>query len=93
MPLSPKSSQTLQRHRARGNGERSAVGAIDEELARLERGIAALPRALREVLVLRAIEGLSQAETADALGVTEKAVETRLYRARAKLADVRDSGR
>lgn len=64
-----------------------------QELARLEQGIAALPRALREVLVLRTIEGLSQAETADALGVTEKAVETRLYRARAKLGDVRGKGR
>ena len=40
---------------------------------------------LREALVLRAIEGLTQAEAAEALGVTEKTVETRLYRARLRL--------
>jgi RNA polymerase sigma-70 factor (ECF subfamily) len=45
-----------------------------------------LPHKLRQVVVLRAVEGLSQAEAADALGVTEKAVETRLYRARQQLA-------
>ena len=41
---------------------------------------------LRETLGLRAIEGMSQAETAEALGISEKAVETRLYRARLRLA-------
>ena len=40
---------------------------------------------LREALVLRTIDGLSQAEAAEVLGVSEKTVETRLYRARAKL--------
>jgi RNA polymerase sigma factor CnrH len=40
------------------------------------------------VLVLRAIEGMSQAEAAEALGVTEKTVETRLYRARARLSEL-----
>jgi RNA polymerase sigma-70 factor (ECF subfamily) len=35
--------------------------------------------------VLRAIEGMSQAEAAEALGISEKAVETRLYRARQRL--------
>jgi RNA polymerase sigma factor (sigma-70 family) len=47
--------------------------------------IAQLPATLKDVLVLRGIEGLSQAETASLLGVSEKAVETRLYRARHKL--------
>jgi len=37
--------------------------------------------------VLRAVEDLSQAETAAILGVTEKAVETRVRRARAKLSE------
>jgi RNA polymerase sigma-70 factor (ECF subfamily) len=40
---------------------------------------------LREVLVLRGVEELSQAETAELLQTSEKTVETRLYRARAKL--------
>lgn len=61
------------------------------ELQRTMRAIAALPARLRDALVLRTIEGLSQAEAAQVLGVSEKAVETRLYRARARLTeDLRD---
>lgn len=56
-----------------------------EQLALVRVRIAALPANLREVLVLRTLEGLSQAETAAILGVSEKAVETRLYRARQQL--------
>ncbi|MBI1402790.1 MAG: sigma-70 family RNA polymerase sigma factor [Porphyrobacter sp.] len=56
-----------------------------DELAMTARAIADLPPSLKEVLILRTIEGLSQQETAQALGVSIKAVETRLYRARAKL--------
>jgi RNA polymerase sigma-70 factor (ECF subfamily) len=64
-------------------------GAVADraELRRVEAAIARLPAKLREVLVLRTIDGLSQAEVADALGASEKAVETRLYRARTKLRD------
>ncbi len=73
------------------------VPAIDSavadraELQRVDAAIRRLPANLREVLVLRTIDGLSQSEVADALGVSEKTVETRLYRARAKLRD--DLGR
>jgi len=55
------------------------------ELARVRAAIADLPRNLREVLLLRGVEEMSQAETAVLLDVSEKTVETRLYRARAKL--------
>lgn len=55
------------------------------ELVRVNAAIARLPARLRETLILRTIEGLGQAETAEALGISEKAVETRLYRARSKL--------
>lgn len=55
------------------------------ELARVNAAIARLPARLRETLILRTIEGLGQAETAEVLGISEKAVETRLYRARSKL--------
>ena len=58
------------------------------ELARVEKAITQLPMAIREPLILRTIEGLSQAETAQVLGISEKAVETRLYRARNKLTQV-----
>lgn len=58
-----------------------------QELERVQRAISTLPAALKEPLVLRTIEGLSQAETAAVLSISEKAVETRLYRARAKLLE------
>jgi RNA polymerase sigma-70 factor (ECF subfamily) len=57
-------------------------------LRRASAAIGELPGKLREALILRAIEGLTQAEAAEALGVTEKTVETRLYRARAKLNEL-----
>ena len=57
-------------------------------LARVMQAMARLPHRLREVLVLRTIEGLSQAEAADVLGISEKAVETRLYRARIQLSSL-----
>ena len=58
------------------------------ELARVRAAIARLPGTIREPLVLRTIEGLSQSETAEVLGISEKAVETRLYRARNKLTEI-----
>ncbi len=58
------------------------------ELFRVNAAIAQLPARLRETLILRTIEGLGQAETAEVLGISEKAVETRLYRARSKLTDM-----
>jgi RNA polymerase sigma-70 factor (ECF subfamily) len=57
------------------------------ELAWINAAIAALPANLRDVLVLRAIEGMSQSDAAQILGVSDKTVETRLYRARNKLAE------
>jgi RNA polymerase sigma-70 factor (ECF subfamily) len=58
------------------------------ELERTMTAMAGLPTNLRDVLVLRTIEGLSQAESAAVLGISEKAVETRLYRARSKLSEI-----
>ncbi|WP_077147857.1 RNA polymerase sigma factor [Sphingopyxis sp. KK2] len=55
------------------------------ELARVREAVAALPAKLREVLLLRSLDEMSQSEVAAILGVSEKAVETRLYRARARL--------
>ncbi|WP_029936657.1 RNA polymerase sigma factor [Sphingomonas sp. UNC305MFCol5.2] len=57
------------------------------EIRRVAAAIAELPAALREPLVLRAVEDMSQAETAAILGITEKAVETRVRRARARLSE------
>jgi RNA polymerase sigma-70 factor (ECF subfamily) len=62
------------------------ISAADrQELDHTVTAIAALPASLREPLILHAIENLSQAETAALLGISEKAVETRLRRARQQL--------
>lgn len=53
--------------------------------ALLEASIDALPDGLREVFMLREVDGLSTAETADCLGVSEDVVKTRLSRGRAFL--------
>ncbi len=58
------------------------------ELAHVMAAMNSLPSKLKDVLVLRTVEGMSQAEAAAVLGVSEKAVETRLYRARDKLQGV-----
>jgi RNA polymerase sigma-70 factor (ECF subfamily) len=58
-----------------------------EALKRLNAAIAALPAKLREPLVLTSLQGLSQREAADVLGVTPKVVEMRAYRARKQLAE------
>ena len=58
------------------------------ELARVRGAIDLLPQNLREVLLLRGVDDVSQAETAVILRVSEKTVETRLYRARAKLREL-----
>ena len=51
----------------------------------LEWAIDRLPDGTREVFVLREVEGLSTAEVADALGVSEDVVKTRLSRAKSAL--------
>jgi RNA polymerase sigma-70 factor, ECF subfamily len=51
----------------------------------LESAIDGLPDGSREVFVLRQVEGMSTAEVADVLGVSEDVVKTRLSRARAAL--------
>ena len=45
----------------------------------------ALPESFRSVLMLREVEGMSTAETAECLGIGESLVKTRLHRARAAL--------
>ena len=65
------------------NPERQAFGG--ELRALLEWAIDRLPDGAREVFVLREVEGLSTAEVADSIGVSEDVVKTRLSRARAAL--------
>jgi RNA polymerase sigma-70 factor (ECF subfamily) len=53
--------------------------------ALLESAIDRLPDGNREVFMLRQVEGMSTAEVADALGLSDDVVKTRLSRARAAL--------
>ncbi|MGE5205834.1 MAG: RNA polymerase sigma factor [Chlamydiota bacterium] len=60
--------------------------ASDRELvALLQSAVLALPPAYRSVLMLRDIEEMSTADTAEALELTEENVKVRLHRARALL--------
>lgn len=63
------------------------ASAHEERLAALDAAVAALPAPLKEPLLLTVFEHLSQAETASLLGVSAKAVETRVYRAKQRLRE------
>lgn len=68
------------------------AGSADERmeagrrLARLNEEMSRLPPHLKAPLLLTAIEGRSQADVAEILGVSVKTVETRVARARGKLS-------
>ena len=68
---------------AANNPERQAF--TREMKVILESAIDALPDGQREVFMLREVEGLSTADTATSLGVSEDVVKTRLSRSRATL--------
>ena len=63
--------------------ERDAIAS--ELRMHLESAIDTLPDGIREVVVLRAVQGLSTAEVAVCLNVSEDLVKTRLLRGRAAL--------
>ena len=64
--------------------------AAGSALKALDQAIAALPASLKEPLVLTALEGLSQKEAGEVLGLSAKAVEVRVYRAKRQLAETLD---
>jgi RNA polymerase sigma-70 factor, ECF subfamily len=75
-----------------GSGVWTAKGPDPEQQAltgelrkALEDSVDALPESHRSVFVLREVEGLSTAETAESLGLSEDNVKTRLSRSRAML--------
>ena len=61
--------------------------ASAEAQAHLEQAIQALPQRLRSAFILREIEGLSTAETAEILGISLGAVKVQLHRARLQLRE------
>lgn len=75
-----------------------AAGAVDEltpegivgareDLKRLARDLAALPDRVRDVFHLRRIDGLSQRDTAQQLGISESTVEKHMARGLVMMAD------
>ena len=60
----------------------------DQEVRQLEAHIGQLPRSLMEPLLLTALEGMTQEEAGRLLGVSAKSVETKVYRARLRLAEM-----
>jgi RNA polymerase sigma-70 factor, ECF subfamily len=57
----------------------------EERAATVREAVAALPEELRQPLILAVYQGLPQAEIAEILECSVKAVETRIYRARQQL--------
>jgi RNA polymerase sigma factor (sigma-70 family) len=57
------------------------------DLEKLARGLAALSEGLRLPLLLCGVEGLSQEECAEVIGVSVRAVEGRIHRARKQLLE------
>ena len=57
-----------------------------DQLKKLVAALDRLPEALREALMLTAVDGLSQAAAAAALDCSVKAIEYRVHRAREMLA-------
>lgn len=65
--------------------------AANELERRLERALAALPAAAREVLLLVGVAGLDPSDAADVCGVTPDALRQRLHRAREALTKALDA--
>jgi len=59
-----------------------------QEIAEIAKALAALPEKCRETLILRRIEGLSQQETAQRLGISVKTVEKHMARGVLMLMDL-----
>jgi len=61
------------------------AAAASELERRIERALAAMPSASREVLLLVAVAGLDHSDAADICGITPEALRQRLHRAREML--------
>jgi RNA polymerase sigma-70 factor (ECF subfamily) len=68
-----------------GQGVAAADKDKDHELSILDDLIAALPAGLKEPLILCALEGLNHKQAGDVLGLSAKAIENRIGRAKAQL--------
>jgi RNA polymerase sigma-70 factor (ECF subfamily) len=83
---SDREGEGMDRFSAPGPNPEQAAAA--SEAGRLiESLVEALPDGIRTVFVLRDVEGMSTAETAEALNISEENVKVRLHRARALLRE------
>lgn len=80
--LAPEAEEALP---ASDLGDPERVTASGELRAVLETVVAAMPSSYRGVFLLREVEGLSTAETAAVLELSEELVKVRLHRAKARL--------
>ena len=81
-----RDDETMDSLKSRGpDPERQALLAELHTL--LESAIEALPEHYRAVFVMREVEGMSTAETAECLEITEETAKTRLHRARMLLRE------
>jgi len=64
--------------------------AMPEADMQIERALAQLPRRMRTALVLHAIEGYTQAETAEMMGIAVGTVKAHVHRARTLLQERMD---
>jgi RNA polymerase sigma-70 factor (ECF subfamily) len=66
----------------------NAQAVQGDQFAQLQQAIDRLPHPLKAALVLSALEGRTQKETAEILGTTPKTVELRVYHAKEKLRKI-----
>ena len=78
-------NQAVEREPSRNPEHQAFAGELR---SLLESSIDELPDGLREVFMLREVDGLNTAETAECLGVSEDVVKTRLSRGRATLRNL-----
>jgi len=82
-----KDLDSLEAQRQPDSGPDGEAAAVARQRRRaVDAAIATLPAKLKEPLLLTYFEELSQQEAATVLGVSVKTVETRIYRARQRLA-------
>ncbi len=87
--LCEKSADTPEAQRQADPAPNAEVILLDRQrYAALAKAIAVLPNKLKEPLLLTYFEDMSHQQAASLLGITVKAVETRIYRARQKLEEL-----
>lgn len=69
-----------------GSDDPEAIAIAAEQRVALQTAMSGLSSEDQEVLVLRDLEGLRGAEAAEVLGISERALKSRLHRARLRLA-------